>query len=396
MIIFALPGQSMGFCVFTEPILHATGMSRTAFSVVYMIATILGGCGVLASGKLIDRLGTKKSLIVALPLWALTLFALGSYSLVHKILQNFLSHEKFCIVFFIVCMAMLRFLGQNVLPLLGRMQIVRTFSGATGIAVAVCGLFISSSRGVIPQIVKFLSKDGGWEHAFRVLSLFGLVMLPMVIFFFRDRSGAEPVKCRQKEGKKCVQIAFESRRKLLKTPVFWCMASALCLNEFIGSGTAIHIVDIFRERGVSENIALSTYIPLSISTVIAGFCFGKFVDLGRIKLTVLFMLLAQLLGLVGLDFAPNWACITLYALSTGASWGGHRVLLTVAWSKIFGQEHSGEILGFVYCLLTVVGAISVPLMSIFKHQFGSYFFLIHILQIFAILCAIMCAKKFPS
>jgi cyanate permease len=265
-----------------------------------------------------------------------------------------------------------------------------------GIAVAVYGLFISSLRGVIPQMVKFLSKDGGWEHAFRVLSLFGLIMLLLVMFFLRDQSGAEPVKCRQKEGEKCVQIAFESRRKLLKTPIFWCMASALCLNEFIGSGTAIHIVDIFREKGVSEDIALSSYIPLSISTVIAGFCFGKFVDLGHIKLAVLLMFLAQILGLTGLDFAPNWVCIVLYAISIGASWGGHRMLLTVAWSKIFGQEHSGEMLGFIYCLLTVVGAISVPLMSIFKHQFGSYFFLIHILQILAILCAVMCARKFPN
>jgi cyanate permease len=276
------------------------------------------------------------------------------------------------------------------------MQIVRTFTGATGIAVAICGLFISSFRGIVPQVIRFLSEGKGWEYAFRVLSLFGFVIILLVAFFLRNQNDDKPVRRRPKEGEKCMQIAFVSRRRLLKTPIFWCMASALCLNEFIGSGTAIHIVDIFREKGVSENIALSSYIPMSISTVIAGFCFGKFVDLGHIKLAVLLMFLTQLLGLMGLDFAPNWACIVLYAVSIGASWGGHRVLLTVAWSKIFGQKHSGEILGFIYCLLTVVGAISVPLMSLFKHQFGTYFFLIHILQISVVLCATVCAKKFPS
>ncbi|MDR2720984.1 MAG: hypothetical protein LBB15_01695, partial [Puniceicoccales bacterium] len=88
VIIFALPGQSMGFCAFTEPILRMTDMSRTTFSVIYMIATIFGGYGVLVSGKLIDRLGTKRSLMVALPIWMLTLFSLGNYSLMHGVWQN--------------------------------------------------------------------------------------------------------------------------------------------------------------------------------------------------------------------------------------------------------------------------------------------------------------------
>jgi hypothetical protein len=361
-----------------------------------MVSTLLAGCGILVSGKLIDCCGIRRSLLIALPLWILTLLTLGNYSSAHRIGQNFLSHESFCIVFFTLCVTMLRFFGQNILPLLGRMQIVKTFSGAAGIAVALCGLFISSSRGIVPPMIKCLSGKGGWEYAFRVISLSGFILVFLVLLFFRDKSDGEPVKPKRRESKECLQVTFVSRRALLRMPVFWCLTSALCLNEFIGSGTAIHIVDIFRERGVSEDIALGSYIPMSVATVIAGFFFGKFVDLGKIKLATLLMFLGQLLGLVGLDFAHNGACVMLYAASIGASWGGHRVLLTVAWSKIFGQEHAGEILGFVYCLLTVAGAVSVPLVSLFKHHFGTYFFLVHILEIAVVLCAIACGKKFPS
>jgi MFS family permease len=360
-----------------------------------MTATILGGLGILISGKLIDYFGIRKSLLLALPLWVLTLLSFGSYSSMFKVVQNFLSREVFCIVFLTGCISMLRLLGQNVLPLLGRMQIVRTFSSREGFTIAIYGTFVASTRGIIPLLMKLLSRNDDWEHAFRVLSFTGLILLLLVFFFFHDRSEVNPIPCQPKKNK-CIQIPFASKRQILRTPVFWCIASALCLNEFIGTGTAIHIVDIFRERGISENIALGTYIPLSIFSVISGFPFGKLVDLGKIKLTILLMFLTQFLGLVGLNFAQNWGCTMLYAAAIGSAWGAHRVLLIVSWSKIFGQERIGEILGIVYFLSTITGAVSVPLMSLLKHQFGTYFVLIHILQLIIISCAIFCIKKFPK
>jgi predicted MFS family arabinose efflux permease len=133
-----------------------------------------------------------------------------------------------------------------------------------------------------------------------------------------------------------------------------------------------------------------------VATIIAGFPFGKLVDLGKIKFAVLLMLLVQFLGLTSLNFAQNWWCIMLYALSMGTAWGAHRVLLIAAWSKIFGQKHIGEILGVVYFLSTLSSASGVPMMSLFKHQFGSYFVLIYILQFAIISCAIFCLRKFPK
>jgi hypothetical protein len=49
------------------------------------------------------------------------------------------------------------------------------------------------------------------------------------------------------------------------------------------------------------------------------------------------------------------------------------VFLVAAWSKIFGQEHTDEIYSGVYFLSAIADAISVPLMNLFEHQFGSCF-----------------------
>lgn len=395
IIIFALPGQSMGFCAFTEPILATTGLSRNMFSIIYMCSTILGCFGVLISSKLVDRFGIKRSLLITLPLWICTLICFGSCSRFHSLVQNIIPDTIFYVIFFTSLIFILRFLGQNMLPLLGRMQIVRIFTNKQGLAIASCGLFVSICNGITPSFMRWLTPGNDWQHTFCILSISGIALFMVVLVFLKNNHVAT-VQTNSNLKPNELHITFYSRKNLLKMPVFWCITSALCLNAFIGSGTVVHIVDIFREKNVSESIALSSYIPLCIVTTIAGFIFGKLVDCNYIKLSILLMFLAQFLGLTGITLAEYKVCIILYIVSIGSTWGGYGVLLTAAWSKIFGQQHIGNILGLVYFLATITGAISVPLMSFFKYIFGSYSILLTVIRLIIIACAIFCIQKFPK
>ncbi len=396
IIIFALPGQSMGFCAFTEPILRTTGLSRNMFSMIYMYATMLGCCGVLIGGPLIDRLGIKRSLLLTLPIWTLTLLCFGICDRVEELATKFFSTQYFHIIFFITLICFLRLLGQNVLPLLGRVQIVRIFNKKQGLAIASCGFFVSICNGITPTFMNWLAQNDDWQHAFRILSLSGIILFFIVVFFLTEPPIYTIESKTNIPAKKEIRLEFSSKKELLKMPIFWCITFALCLNAFIGSGTVVHIVDIFREKNVSESIALGSYIPLCIATTIAGFIFGKLTDLNQIKLCIILMFLSQFLGLTGLSLIEYKFFIGLYIISIGGTWGGYGVLLTAAWSKIFGPKHIGNILGLVYFLATIIGAISVPLMSIFKHIFGSYFVLLNIIRVIIISCIIFCLLKFPK
>lgn len=387
----------MGFCAFTEPILYTTGMSRNMFSTIYMCSTILGCCGILISGKLIDHFGIQRSLIITLPIWILTLFIFGLYTPIFDLIKKFVPISVFQIVFFTIIISFLRLLGQNVLPLLGRVQIVRTFSNKQGRAIASYGLLVSLCNGIVPSVMKWLSSNNDWERAFRILSLSSIIVfLVMLIFIKKEDAIASRYEISVQKKIEHNYLNFSSKKELLKMPIFWCIISTLCINAFIGTGTAVHIVDIFREKGVSENIALKSYIPLCMATIISGFIFGKLIDTAKIKFSILLMFLLQFLGLTGLMLAQYFFFIILYMISIGATWGGYGVLLTASWTRIFGQKHIGEILGIVYFLSAITGAMSVPLMSIFKNEFGTYSTLLNIIRLIVIMCAIFCLFKFPK
>lgn len=396
VVIFALPGQSMGFCAFTEPILSTTGLSRNIFSMIYMCSTMLGCCGVLVSGPLIDRLGVKRALILTLPIWTATLLVFGSCDFIKNSIGTALTSEVFYILFFTASIFMLRFLGQNILPLLGRLQVIRIFPSRQGLAIASCVFLVSFCNGLTPAFMNLLAKNDDWQHAFRMLSISGMFLFFVVIFFLKEKPAYSIEHTKNpSQNDNYTRLEFKSRTALLKMPIFWCIASALCLNAFIGSGTVVHIVDIFRERGIPESVALGSYIPTCIATIIAGFMFGKLLDLNHIKTCLILMFLSQFFGLAGLSHAEYRFFIAMYVVCIGITWGGYGVLLTAVWPKIFDQKHIGKILSLIYFLATIIGAVSVPLMSIFKHLFGSYFVLLSIIELIILSCIAFCLLKFP-
>jgi hypothetical protein len=86
----------------------------------------------------------------------------------------------------------------------------------------------------------------------------------------------------------------------------------------------------------------------------------------------------------------------LYAASICACLSGHKVLLPVAWSESGAQEHSGEIRDCLYGLLTMTGAINIPLVSLFPHHFGAHSFLVLMLELAVLLWPFSCTNGFRS
>src|SRR5688572_28440500 len=55
----SLPGRMMGMWLVTEPLLRDLGISRTAYGVINLWATLIGAGFVLAAGRVLDRVGAR-------------------------------------------------------------------------------------------------------------------------------------------------------------------------------------------------------------------------------------------------------------------------------------------------------------------------------------------------
>ena len=84
------PGQTAGLSPFTDPLLENLAIDRTAISLSYLIATLAGAATMPILGRLMDKYGTKRTI-----LWigiVLSLVLLGA-SLITEILGLTLSYE---------------------------------------------------------------------------------------------------------------------------------------------------------------------------------------------------------------------------------------------------------------------------------------------------------------
>ena len=400
LIAFGFPGQSVGICALTDKIIFSTELSRDIFSVIYACATMTGCFLVLFSGKLIDRFGLWRSTSFILVVWTLLLILVGrGDSFYAAIFSHFCTKKFYFVIFLYLSLSLLRFLGQNMLPVVGRMHIVVNFDKKSGLVMSFIGAFVSLLTGLAPRVMHFLSGNDTWYMVYERLAMASVILtvgyMSFVIIHKKCFSRKVVIKSSNNDVLDISNERVLTRKELMKKSIFWCIMFPLCLNSFIGSGTTVHIVDIFRSAGESGKIAINSYLYLSAVTVIASFMFGNLADKGRIKESMIIMLFCQFFGLIGLEHANKLCGFLAYVVCIGASWGGYAIFMAVAWIKFFSKANLGLVFGVAQFLSSVVGSLGVILMSRSKTMFESYFVLFHAIEFIIIgaICFVVCRMK---
>ena len=76
-VIFSIPGQTMGFAVFTDVLIEQLGLSRVQLSSAYFVGTILSGFTLPYLGRVFDQIGARRMVVYSACSTALVLFYLS-------------------------------------------------------------------------------------------------------------------------------------------------------------------------------------------------------------------------------------------------------------------------------------------------------------------------------
>ena len=115
------PGQSHTFSVFLDPIGKDLGISNSTLASAYGLATLVAAFALPQMGKLIDKLGVRKGMIIVVA-------GLGLACLLFGAAANFL--------WLAVGFALLRFLGQGSLMMGSANVVSQWFSKSRGLAMS--------------------------------------------------------------------------------------------------------------------------------------------------------------------------------------------------------------------------------------------------------------------
>ena len=143
-------------------------------------------------------------------------------------------------------------------------------------------------------------------------------------------------------------------------------------HAMVGTGMALHIVDLGAQAGLSEAEALGVFLPVTLISVPTGIAIGIAVDRFPMRFLIMAMMVGQALMF---GFAPHLGDPLLRAFCVagwGFSAGFYGPLTVAALPNFFGRAHLGAIQGVMMSVIVIASALGPALLAAVNAAFGSY------------------------
>ncbi len=358
------PAQSHIFSVFITPISEDLGISRTSVSSAYALATLVAAFGLPYVGRMIDRFGVRRVLIVVVTAFVL---AQAGFSFVTSVLWLTLGFGA------------LRFLGQGSLMLSSANLVSQWFHRRRGFALSLMSLGFATSMAVHPPLAQWLIDRSGWRGAWLWLALITLLLLlPPVLALLHGKPeelGLRPDGTDSGAPSDASAARAEAGLALnqaMRTSAFWLIAAALGSLSMLVTGMFFHQVSILDVQGVDARTAANVFSISALTMVTFMPVFGRLLDRYRTQYLFSAAMVLMCLSLIGLAFVSGTASAVVYAVLFGLSNAALHTNIAYMWPRFFGRRHLGSIQG-AGTTINVIGASIGPVpLGIAFDATGSY------------------------
>ena len=380
-IVMSAPGQTIGVSVFTESLLEATGLSRTEFSEAYLYGTLVSGLLLPYAGEMIDRIGARRGVILASIGLGVVLAYLSQVDRIARaVAGDTLPAGTTAYVLLSVGFLGLRFSGQGVLTLVSRTMLGRWFERRRGLVSSISGPFSSFAFASSPLVLSAWVSGCGWRGAWLEMALVvGIGMAALGWLLYREnpeQCGLEldggPAPAHEAHTARAPAARDFTRGEALRTTAFWIVTLGIGNHAMVGTGMALHIVDLGADAGLTEAQSLAVFLPVTLISVPTGIAIGAAVDRFPMRFLIMGMMVGQVLMF---GFAPHLGDPLLHALCIGGwgfSAGFYGPLTVAALPNFFGRTHLGAIQGVMMMVIVIASALGPALLAWVKELFGSY------------------------
>lgn len=342
------PGQSFVIAVFVDDFLEGTGLSRTAFSVLYALATVVAAGAMIAVGRAADRLGLRATwIVVAAGLAA----ACGVASLASGALVAF------------VALAMLRVFGQGSMPLLATLLVAGWFGGRRGQAMAIATFGITAAAVVMPPVMVAAVLALGWRQAFQVLAVGTLVLLLPLAALVREPARPGRAGTDEPGPDEAFPPALRRSRRLPRLEIPTRSAAGLLFvvatPPLVMTALIVHAVSLLSLRGLTvqdAGAALALYGAASAAGTVAGGAVADRTSTRLMLVTMTALLAASPLALLLPGRPVAYAAFALMGLGGGV----FGVIVGIVWARTYGLGQLGKLQGTAFSV-AIAGAALGPL-----------------------------------
>jgi MFS family permease len=343
---------------------------------LYMLVTGLTGP---IAGKLTDKYGPKKLILIGAAIGAAGLMLLGVANAVWHLYA----------FYFIVGIGMS---GAGFVPV--GVAISNWFDRRRGVAMGITMAGVSLGAIVIAPLAHYLIVGTGWRMAFVILgALTAVLIIIPIMFVMRNRpeesgllpDGARPIGSEAvseplsmsdpsesgqisntNEGSWTLSMAFHSLP-------FWLVLATFFFAGAVVAGVLQHEVNILKDMGVplaAASFALGLTGGIGgVGKVVFGFLGDRFTP----RFASVLCIALQIVGLIILMMTHTTAMVWVFVFVYGFAMGGWLTLEPLITGQFFGMASFGTIFGWVLAAAAVGSGLGPIIMGAIYDVSGSYF-----------------------
>lgn len=381
--LFSIPGQTMGFSVFTDVMMRELNLNRILLSTAYCIGTVASGLTLPWLGKIFDAWGARKMIVASAFATGLILFYLSQSAQLAHFLSSPLESEVHPAISFIVIglgFFMIRASAQGVLTMTCRNAVGKWFDRKRGNAISASQLLVTLGFSAAPVFLLSMINRFGYDGAWQVLGLLTLfVMVPIGWLIFRDNpeecglsmDGAIGEQAPSSNLDMVIKRDF-TRAEALRTISFWSFNLSLAWVGLFVTAFTFHIESIGADFGFDRQSIVEKFIPMAVFSISTNLVFGMLSSRIRIKWLLLAMNLASVCGALGLLYLTTPVGLWAYIIGNGMAGGGFVSIGGIIWPRFFGRRWLGAVSGASMSTIVMASGLGPLGFAISKHLSDSY------------------------
>ncbi len=381
--LFSIPGQTMGFSVFTDVMMRELDLSRTLLSTAYCIGTVASGLTLPWLGSLFDSWGARRMIVASSVATGLILFYLSQAATLAQFLsQPFSDVGQTVIAFLVIGLGffMIRASAQGVLTMSCRNAVGKWFDQRRGLAISASQFLVTLGFSIAPLVLLGMINRFGYDGAWIIMGVLTLgIMVPLGWLLIRDNpeecglmmDGATSQPKASKNPDMLIHHDF-SRSEALRSLSFWAFNLSFAWVGLFVTAFTFHIGSIGIDFGFDQQAIVSKFLPMAACSVATNIIFGAVSSKIRIKWLLLALNLASISGAAGLLYLDTEIGLWAYIIGNGVAGGGFVSLGGIVWPRFFGRRWLGAVSGAAMSTIVIASGLGPLFFALSKEIWDRY------------------------
>jgi|TARA_B100002003_G_scaffold251662_1_gene296556 MFS family permease len=328
------------------------GWSRTALSGAFSLARVEGAILGPVEGFLVDRIGTRRMVLIGYILMGLGFIWLGQVETLWQFYASFMTIS----------------LGSGLGGWLAIIAMVNnwfTRQRSFAMASAMSGIHFG---GLLVPLFALGIETFEFRGAATIIGVILLIVVGPAAKIIRNRPedmGLQPDGDSELLSESVLTEDEEpdfTAGQALKTPVFWILTIMQVASSIAIVTLALHLVPKLTDMGMTLSGAGTVVLTYTIVALPSQFLSGYFADRLPKTLMIAVFLAIQGIAIIIIAFADSVPLAYLFALLYGIGFGGRNPLTTAIRGEYFGRKAFATIMGISQFPMNI-GMIGAPLFA---------------------------------